>query len=109
MMIFKVIDGLFVGTRYGAWLLGVLGIVGSLVLAVANLGVGFGAVLVCAGALLVSVAVSLLLVPQKLLKNRFEGNKRVLIGVAALVASMVLVGGVYFLNGGFPELNLIFV
>lgn len=49
MMLLKVIDGLFVGTRYGVWLLGVLGIIGSVILAVANVGAGISAMLVCVG------------------------------------------------------------
>lgn len=112
MMLLKVIDGLFIGTRYGAWLIALLGIAGSLVLAVANVGAGFSAVLVCAGALLLSIAVTLLLMPKSLLdgflKNHLQGNQRFVIGAAGLVMAMVLVGGVYFANGGFPDMNLIF-
>lgn len=108
MMLLKVIDGLFVGTRYGVWLLGVLGIIGSVILAVANVGAGISAMLVCVGALLLSIAVALLLMPQNLTKNRLEGRNPYLIGTIALIAAMIVVGGVYFTNGGFPDLNLIF-
>lgn len=41
MGLFKCIDGLLVGTKFLAWVIGVVGIIGSIVLFFANISLGF--------------------------------------------------------------------
>lgn len=42
MKLFESIDGLLVGTRYLAWGIGVLGVIGSVILFIANVPLGIG-------------------------------------------------------------------
>lgn len=110
-MLEKTINGLFVFTRYLVWALGVLGIVGSAILAVCNFIMGLSAVLLFVSTFLLSVAVTLLLMPEALI-NKLPVSlieKRFVISGVALVIATVITGVVYFTQGGFPELNLIFM
>lgn len=109
MKLFETIDYLFVGTRYGCWAIGILGIAASLVLAVANLGMGFGAVFIFVSTLLLSIALTLLLAPRKLFEKRLSSKKRYIISGVCLAIALVVTGIVYFTSGGFPELNLLFI
>lgn len=109
MKLFESIDGLLVGTKYLAWAIALVGILGSVVLFVANLSLGFGSAVVFIASFLLAVGVTLLLLPEKLAKGKLEGNKKNIVGVVACVLAAVIMGIVYFTNGGFPELNLIFV
>ena len=70
MKLFESVNGLLAGTRYLAWGIAVLGILGSVILFIANIPFGIGAV--------------------------------------CLVASVVIMGIVYAVNGGFPAVHLIF-
>lgn len=109
MKLFESIDGLLVGTKYLAWAIALVGILGSVVLFVANLSLGFGSAVVFIASFLLAVGVTLLLLPEKLAKGKLEGNKKNIVGVVACVLAAAIMGIVYFTNGGFPELNLIFV
>lgn len=109
MKLFESIDGLLVGTKYLAWAIALVGILGSVVLFVANLSLGLGSAVVFVASFLLAVGVTLLLLPKKLAKGKLEGNKRNIVGAVAIVLAAAIMGIVYFTNGGFPELNLIFV
>ncbi|MGM9602713.1 MAG: hypothetical protein ACI3W5_14165 [Faecousia sp.] len=109
MKLFESIDGLLVGTKYLAWAIGLVGIVGSVILFFANLSMGFASAMVFIAALLLSVAVTLLLLPKKLAKGKLASNKRIVIGSVALALAVAIMGITYFSNGGFPALNLLFV
>jgi len=109
MMIFKTIDGLFIGTRYGSWGLGVIGILCSLILVVANVSLGIPSAMLFVAALCLSIAVSLILLPKQLVKNDFLKDKRFVIGGLAIVVAALIAGIVFLTNGGFPPVNLLFV
>ena len=105
----KVIDGLLVGTHYLAWVLAVVCIPGSIVLMLANLTLGIGAVAVFLAALLLAVGLSVLIMP-KLVSDRIEVAKKVRIPAVILcVAAVALMGITYAMCGGFPVINLLFV
>lgn len=108
MKLFHSIDGLLVGTKYLAWAIGLIGIVGSVILFFVNLSMGFASAMVFIATLLLSVAVTLLLLPKPLAKGKLSGNKRFVIGTVALVLAVAVFGITYYANGGFPELNLLF-
>nr|WP_308626291.1 hypothetical protein [uncultured Eisenbergiella sp.] len=110
MKLFDTVDGLLVGTRYLAWGIALVGIVGSVILFFANIPLGMASAATFLAALLFSVSVTLLLLPKKLTEGKFEklaGNKRYIIGAAALVAAVAVMGIVYLTKGGFPALNLL--
>lgn len=109
MKLFKVIDYLFVGIRYLCWGIGVLGIIASLILMCANFSLGMGACLLFASTLLVSIAVTLLLAPRFLLANRLSNKMKFSISAASLLVALVVTGIIYFTNGGFPTINLLFI
>lgn len=107
-MLTKTIDSLFIGIRYGVWVLGILGIIGSVILLVVNLSLGVPSALVFIASLFLSVGVALGLMPEMLVKGDFL-SKRYVIALVALILAIVIMGGVYFVSGGFPELNLLFI
>lgn len=107
-MLTKTIDSLFIGMRYGVWVLGILGIFGSVILLVVNLSLGVPSALVFIASLFLSVGVALGLMPEMLVKGDFL-SKRYVIALEALILAIVIMGGVYFVSGGFPELNLLFI
>lgn len=109
MKLFESIDGLFIGTKYLVWAIGLVGIVGSVILFLANLSMGFASAMVFIAALLLSIAVTLLLLPTQLAKGKLADKKRVVIGSVALVLAVAVMGIIYFANGGFPALNLLFL
>ena len=109
MKLFETIDGLLVGTRYLAWGIGVIGIAVSVVLFFVNLSLGFASAMVFVAELLLSIAVMLLLLPERLAKGKLAGNKRLVIGAAALVLAAAIMGITYLVSGGFPAMNLLFV
>lgn len=109
MKLFNSIDGLLVGTKYLTWAIGLIGIVGSVILFFVNLSMGFASAMVFIAALLLSVAVTLLLLPKRLAKGKLTSNKRFVIGTVALALAAAVIGITYFANGGFPDLNLLFV
>ena len=108
MGLFKTIDGLLVGARYLAWGIGAVGIVASVVLFFANVSLGFASATVFVAALLLAVAVALLLWPKQLAKGPLEGRGKYVVGSVALAVAVLVAAVVYFVNGGFPELNLLF-
>ena len=108
MKLFESIGGLLAGTRYLAWGIGVLGTVGSVILFLANIPLGIGTAAVFLASFFLAIAVSLLLIPQKLAKGKLEGNKKYVIGAVSLIIAVAVMGIVYMINGGFPAVNLIF-
>lgn len=108
MKLFESIDGLLVGTRYLAWGIGVLGVIGSVILFIANVPLGIGTAAVFVASFFLAVAVSLLLLPKQLAKGKLESNKKYIVGAVSLVIAIAVMGIVYLSNGGFPAVNLIF-
>lgn len=109
MGLFHIIDNLLVGTKYLGWAIGLIGIVGSVILFFCNLSMGFASAMVFVAALLLSVAVTLLLLPKALIKGKLDSPKRIVVGCVALVLAAAVMGIIYFVSGGFPALNLLFV
>lgn len=110
MKLFETIDGLLVGTKYLAWAIALVGIVGSIVLFFANLSLGLASAMVFVAAFLLSIGVTLLLLPEKLAKGKLgDQKKRMIIGCVAVVLAAAVMGITYFAVGGFPALNLIFI
>lgn len=108
MKLFESIDGLLVGTRYLAWGIGVLGVIGSVILFIANVPLGIETAAVFVASFFLAVAVSLLLLPKQLAKGKLESNKKYIVGAVSLVIAIAVMGIVYLSNGGFPAVNLIF-
>lgn len=109
MKLFDMIDGLLAGTKYLVWAIGLVGILGSVILFFANLPLGLSSAMVFVAALLLSVGVTLLLLPKQLIKGKLAGSKRLVLGGAALILAVAIMGIIYFTVGGFPVLNLLFV
>ena len=109
MMLFTTIDYLFKATRYGSWGIGILGVIASAILVFANLSLGGASALLFIATLLVSIAVVLLLAPHKLVSERIADKKRYIISGTCLGIAIAVGGLVYLTNGGFPEVNLLFV
>lgn len=108
MKLFESVNGLLAGTRYLAWGIAVLGILGSVILFIANIPFGIGAAVTFVASFFLAIAVTLLLLPGQLAKGKLEGNRKYLIGTVCLVAAVAIMGIVYAVNGGFPAVNLIF-
>lgn len=108
MKLFECIDGLFFGTRYLTWAIALLGIVGSVILLFVNIPLGIASAAVFLATFFLSMGVVLILLPNKLAKGKLEGNKKYYIGVVALVIAVAVMGVIWFTNGEFPALNLIF-
>lgn len=112
-MLEKTIDGLLVGALYLAWGIGVVGLVGSVMLAIANFSMGLPAVMLFVATFLLSIAVSVALMPKAIADKNFLPKvlteKKTVIAVVTLILAVVIAGIVYFSNGGFPALNLIFM
>lgn len=108
MKLFECINGLLVGTRYLAWAIALVGIVGSIVLFLVNLSIGFTSAAVFIASFFLSVGVTLVLLPKMLAKGKLESNMKYAIGIVSIVIAAAVMGVIYFFNGGFPELNLIF-
>lgn len=109
MILFKTIDALFVGTRYGVWGMAILGIPMSLVLLVCNLAYGLGAILACFALLILAAALTLLLAPKVILKNDFLASKRLLLGGGLCLLALGCMGVCTLVSGGLPEMNLLFI
>lgn len=110
MKLFETIDGLLTGTKYLAWAIALVGIVGSVILFFCNLSLGLASAMVFVAALLLSVAVTLMLLPEKLAKGKLaDQRKRMTVGCVLLVLAVVVMGVTYFSCGGFPALNLLFI
>lgn len=111
MMLSNVINGLFIGIRYLVWAMGVIGIPVSIILLIANIAGGIGAIGIMLALLLLSVAITLMLMPSSLVEKLPEGiqEKRFLVGAVAVIIAAALAGIAYFTNGGFPSLNLLFM
>lgn len=109
MKLFDSIDGLLVGTKYLAWGIALVGILASVILLFANLSLGVASAAACLAALLLSVGVTLLLLPKQLAKGILGSNKRFVIGGVAVVFAVAVMGIAYFTNGSFPALNLLFI
>lgn len=110
MILSDIINGLFIGLRYLVWAMGVIGIPLSIILLVVNIGGGIGAIGLIVAALLLSIALTLMLMPNSLVEKLPEGlqEKRFLVGIIAVIVAAVFAGIVYFTVGGFPSLNLLF-
>lgn len=110
MMLFDMIDALFIGTRYLSWGIAFLGIVLSVILFFVNLSLGLASAMVFVAAFLLAVAVTLLLLPRTLARGVLENAKRrAVVGAVALILALAIMGIVYLIAGGFPALNLIFI
>lgn len=109
MTLFDTTDGLLTGTRYLAWILGLLGVIGSVILLFVNIPLGLSSAMVFAAAFFLSVAVTLLLMPLKLAKGKLKGYGRYIIGAVSLLIAIVVMFVVWNVNGGFPAVNLLFV
>lgn len=110
MKLFETIDGLLTGTKYLAWVIALVGMVGSVILFFVNLSLGFASAMVFAAALLLSIAVTLMLLPEKFAKGKLaDQRKRMSVGCVLLVLAAAVMGVIYFSCGGFPALNLIFI
>lgn len=108
MKLFECIDGLLVGTRCLAWAIAFVGIVASVVLFLANLLIGYASAAVFIASFFLSVGVTLVLLPKMFAKGKLKSNKKYAVGIVSIVVAAAVMGVIYFLNGGFPELNLIF-
>lgn len=80
-----------------------------MILFFANLSMGFASAMVFLATLLLSVALATLLLPKRLAKGMLAGRKRIVIGSIALILAVVVMGVIFFANGGFPALNLLFI
>lgn len=110
MKLFETIDGLLVGTKYLAWVIALVGIVGSAVLFFVNLSLGPASAFVFVAAFLLSIGVTVLLLPEKLAKGKLSDQKtRMIIGCVAVVLAVAVMGITYLGVGGFPAVNLIFI
>ena len=73
-------------------------------------GLGLPSAMVFVAAFLLAVGVTLLLLPEKFAKGKLaDQKKRNTIGGVSLVIAVAIMGITYFVNGGFPELNLLFI
>lgn len=90
-MLSNVINGLFIGTKYLVWAMGVIGIPLSIILLVANIAGGIGAIVIMVATLLLSVAVTLMLMPNSLVEKLPEGlqEKRFLVGAVAVIRKKI--------------------
>lgn len=109
MMIGTIIDGIFKVTRYGVFGIAVLGILASVIMIFTNFALGFSSVLISVALLLVSIALTMLLMPKAIFKEYELDTKKIVISVVLLVIAAAIAGITYFVTGGFPALNLIFM
>lgn len=111
MILSDVINGLFIGVRYLVWAMGIVGIPVSIILLIVNIGVGIGAIGLMFALFLLSLAITLMLMPSSLVEKLPEvlQEKRFLMGTIAVIIAVLLAGIVYFTVGGFPSLNLLFI
>lgn len=109
MKLFNTVDGLLEGTKYLAWGIGVIGIAGSIVLLIANIPLGLGSAAVFLASFFLAAGVALLLLPKQLAKGKLEGNKRYIVGAAAVVIALVIMLFVWNICNGLPAVNLLFV
>lgn len=108
MKLFDTTDGLLAGTRYLAWGIALLGILGSIILLFVNIPLGIPSAAVFLATFFLAIGVVLLLMPKQLAKDKMEGKKKYIIGAVALIIAVAIMGIVWFSNGGFPAVNLIF-
>lgn len=99
----KTINGLFIGTKYGVLGLSSVGILGSIILFFANMAIGMSSAILCIAALALCIALVIILMPKKMT------IKESVIAVACLVVAFAITGIVYYSNGGFPHMNLLFI
>lgn len=109
MKIFKIIDYLLIGTRYGSWGLGLSGIILSILLGIVNVANGIGAVFLCVAMLLLAISISLILGPHNIYEHWIGDKKRYGMVSVCLLSAVLLAGLVTWTNGGFPPLNLLFI
>lgn len=109
MGISKTIDGIFIATRYGVFGLSVLGILMSFILILFNMNSGLGAIMTLIATLAISSSAALLLAPESLLNDRISVARRYAIAGVLAVIALIIMGVTYFLMGGFPDLNLLFI
>ena len=113
MALFSIIDALFIGTHYLAWGVSVLGIPASLVLIIANITSGIGAMGASFAFLLLAAGLSVLIMPKPI-SNKVSPKVPVLkrlmpVALALCARAIIIAGAVYYLGGGLPELNLPFL
>ena len=102
---------LFVFTRYLVWLIAALCVPASAVLAVVNLSFGLSSAMVFVAALLLAAGLAILLMPERVAVSvpALSGLKLKVAAAVCLLAAVAIMGATYFLCGGFPALNLLFV
>ena len=109
-MLSKTIDGLFIATRYLVWMMGVLGIFISVILTLVNVSNGINAVLLFIATLLLSIAITLLLMPNQLLEKNFIPviikEKRFTISIVLLVVALGLSAFVYFIGNVVAKIGI---
>lgn len=108
MLLDKTINSLFIGTRYLVWGMAILGIFASLALFVVNIPLGFLSATVFIATFALAIALSLLLAPQMLVNSWLTITSRLTIGLPSLLVALAVMGMIYYANGGFPALNLLF-
>ena len=98
MKLFESIDGLFVGTRYLTWGIALLGTIASVILFFANLSLGVGSAAVFIATFLLSIGISLLLLPKPLAKAKLESSKKYLVGAVFIILAVVIMGIIWKMN-----------
>lgn len=99
----KTIRGLFIGTKYGVLGLSALGIAGSVILFFMNVGIGMASAALCLAVLALCIGLVLILIPKEMTR------RELIISVACLIIAFAITGIIYYSNGGFPHMNLLFI
>ncbi len=107
-MLTKTIDSLFIAMRYGIWGLGVLGLIVSVILAFINAMLGMNSVFVFVATFFLVITISLVFLPKGLVRNNLW-EKRFIIAIVTSVLAVMIMAIIYYLCGGFPELDLLFI
>lgn len=107
-MLETIINKLFDCTYYGSWILSVLGVFISIVLIAFNINLGIQSILTFVCTLLLAQGLTMILVPEQILVFENIKSKNVIGCINILIAGIVF-GVIYFMNGGFPPVNLIFI
>lgn len=108
-MITKTINTLFKATEYGVWGISILGIFACFILAVVNFPLGILSSATFLAGLSLAIGLTFILLPEAFEFNHYLCHHRMPISIVFFIIAFVLMGGIYFMNGGFPALNLLFI
>lgn len=108
MGLFSVIDFLFAGTQYLVWGIAVAGVPASLVLLLANLPLGLFSAAIFVATLLLAAGCAVVFMPKEVADHVPAARRLFMPAIALVVVAAVLGAAVYFLNGGLPEVSLLF-